>query len=239
MGAIALFGDKYGDTVRVVKIGDYSLEFCGGNHVDNTNELGLFKIISESGVGAGVRRIEAVTSKEAFDYLEGRNNLLEQSAQNLKIAQIKEVPHKIDQLQNQIKELEQQKEALEAKFASQQAEDVFKNVEEVAGKSVIAAQVNVSGMQQLRQLADQWKAKELSDILVLATATDGKVNLIAAVNETSVKEGFKAGDLIKTIAPLVGGGGGGRPDLAQAGGKNPEGMQSAIKAAFEWVASQK
>lgn len=239
MGAIALFGDKYGDTVRVVKIGDYSLEFCGGNHVDNTNELGLFKIISESGVGAGVRRIEAVTSKEAFDYLEGRNNLLEQSAQNLKIAQIKEVPHKIDQLQNQIKELEQQKEALEAKFASQQAEDVFKNVEEVAGKSVIAAQVNVSGMQQLRQLADQWKAKELSDILVLATATDGKVNLIAAVNETSVKEGFKAGDLIKTIAPLVGGGGGGRPDLAQAGGKNPEGIQSAIKAALEWVASQK
>src|SRR5699024_10862141 len=232
MGAIALFGDKYGDTVRVVKVGDYSMEFCGGTHVANTNEIGLFKIVSESGVGAGVRRIEAVTSEEAFEFLEERNQLLRQSADELKIVQIKEVPRKIEQLQEQVKLLEQQKQALEDKFASQQAGDIFKNVKEINGKTLIAGQVNVSGMSQLRQLADQWKEKQLSDVLVLATATaDGKVNLITAISSDAVKEDYKAGDLIKAIAPKVGGGGGGRPDLAQAGGKKPEGIQEALKAA--------
>lgn len=236
MGAIALFGDKYGDTVRVVKVGDYSMEFCGGTHVDNTNEIGLFKIVSESGVGAGVRRIEAVTSEEAFEFLEERNQLLRQSADELKIVQIKEVPRKIEQLQEQVKLLEQQKQALEDKFASQQAGDIFKNVKEINGKTLIAGQVNVSGMSQLRQLADQWKEKQLSDVLVLATATaDGKVNLITAISGDAVKEGYKAGDLIKAIAPKVGGGGGGRPDLAQAGGKKPEGIQEALKAAEDWL----
>lgn len=236
MGAIALFGDKYGDTVRVVKVGDYSMEFCGGTHVANTNEIGLFKIVSESGVGAGVRRIEAVTSEEAFEFLEERNQLLRQSADELKIVQIKEVPRKIEQLQEQVKLLEQQKQALEDKFASQQAGDIFKNVKEINGKTLIAGQVNVSGMSQLRQLADQWKEKQLSDVLVLATATaDSKVNLITAISSDAVKEGYKAGDLIKAIAPKVGGGGGGRPDLAQAGGKKPEGIQEALKAAEDWL----
>ncbi|MGI1827178.1 alanine--tRNA ligase [Ligilactobacillus salivarius] len=236
MGAIALFGDKYGDTVRVVKVGDYSMEFCGGTHVANTNEIGLFKIVSESGVGAGVRRIEAVTSEEAFEFLEERNQLLRQSADELKIVQIKEVPRKIEQLQEQVKLLEQQKQALEDKFASQQAGDIFKNVKDINGKTLIAGQVNVSGMSQLRQLADQWKEKQLSDVLVLATATaDGKVNLITAISSDAVKEGYKAGDLIKAIAPKVGGGGGGRPDLAQAGGKKPEGIQEALKAAEDWL----
>lgn len=236
MGAIALFSEKYGDTVRVVKAGDYSMEFCGGNHVDNTNELGLFKIVSESGVGAGVRRIEAVTSKEAYEFLEKRNDILQETAADLKSAQVEEVPHRVEQLQAQIKDLEQEKQALEDKFASQQATDVFKNVQEVNGHKLIAAQVNVSGMNQLRQLADQWKAKNLSDVLVLATKTDDKkVNLITAVSKDAVKEGIKAGVLIKQIAPLVGGGGGGRPDLAQAGGKKPEGINDALKKAAEWL----
>ncbi|MYZ04202.1 alanine--tRNA ligase [Lactobacillus salivarius] len=236
MGAIALFGDKYGDTVRVVKVGDYSMEFCGGTHVANTNEIGLFKIVSESGVGAGVRRIEAVTSEEAFEFLEERNQLLRQSADELKIVQIKEVPRKIEQLQEQVKLLEQQKQALEDKFASQQAGDIFKNIKDINGKTLIAGQVNVSGMSQLRQLADQWKEKQLSDVLVLATATaDGKVNLITAISSDAVKKGYKAGDLIKAIAPKVGGGGGGRPDLAQAGGKKLEGIQEALKAAEDWL----
>lgn len=239
MGAIALFSEKYGDVVRVVKIGDYSMEFCGGNHADNTSELGLFKIVSESGVGAGVRRIEAVTSKEAYEFLQQRNNILNESAAKLKVAQVKDVPSKIDQTLAQIKELEQQKQALEDKFASQQAADVFKNVQTINGKTLIASQVNVSGMNQLRQLADQWKAKNLSDVLVLGTATeDGKVNLIAAMSDAAMKAGLKAGDLIKEIAPLVGGGGGGRPNLAQAGGKKPAGMQDALKAAAEWLANK-
>ena len=239
MGAIALFSEKYGDVVRVVKIGDYSMEFCGGNHADNTSELGLFKIVSESGVGAGVRRIEAVTSKEAYEFLQQRNNILNESAAKLKVAQVKDVPSKIDQTLAQIKELEQQKQALEDKFASQQAADVFKNVQTINGKTLIASQVNVSGMNQLRQLADQWKAKDLSDVLVLGTATeDGKVNLVVAMSDAAMKDGLKAGDLIKEIAPLVGGGGGGRPNLAQAGGKKPAGMQDALKAAAEWLAKK-
>lgn len=236
MGAIALFSEKYGETVRVVKAGDYSMEFCGGNHVDNTNELGLFKIVSESGVGAGVRRIEAVTSKEAFEFLEQRNDLLQEAAAEMKVVQLKEVPRKVEAMQAQIKELEQQKEALEAKFASQQAKDVFKDVKEVNGHTLIAAQVKVSGMDQLRQLADQWKEQQLSDVLVLATVpTKDKVNLIAAVSDAKIKAGLKAGDLIKEIAPLVGGGGGGRPNLAQAGGKEPAGIQAALEKASAWL----
>nr|WP_321315930.1 alanine--tRNA ligase [uncultured Ligilactobacillus sp.] len=236
MGAIALFSEKYGDIVRVVKIGDYSIEFCGGNHAKNTSELGLFKITSESGVGAGVRRIEAVTSKEAFEFMQQRSQLLDKVANQLKVAQVKDIPHKIDQTLSQVKELEQQKQTLEDKFASQQANDVFKNVEEINGKKLIASQVNVSGMNQLRQLADQWKSKQLSDVLVLGTTTDdGKVNLIVAMSDDAIKSGLKAGDLIKEIAPSIGGGGGGRPNLAQAGGKNPAGLQEAFAKAKKWL----
>ena len=137
--------------------------------------------------------------------MQQRNNILNESAAKLKVAQVKDVPSKIDQTLAQIKELEQQKQALEDKFASQQAADVFKNVQTINGKTLIASQVNVSGMNQLRQLADQWKAKDLSDVLVLGTATeDGKVNLIVAMSDAAMKDGLKAGDLIKEIAPLVG-----------------------------------
>ncbi|WP_409021432.1 alanine--tRNA ligase [Dellaglioa sp. P0083] len=239
MGAIALFSEKYGKIVRVVKIGDYSIEFCGGTHVSNTSEIGLFKIISESGVGAGVRRIEAVTSKEAFDFLNGRSELLETVAQQVKVNKVAEVSNKIEQLQSALKISEQQIQAFEDKIASQQAGDVFKNKQEINGKTLIAAKVSVSGMSQLRQLADQWKTQELSDVLAIGTTSDdGKVNLITAVSADGIKSGLKAGDLIKTIAPLVGGGGGGRPDLAQAGGKNPAGLTDAIKEAANWLNNQ-
>ena len=239
MGAIALFSEKYGKIVRVVKIGDYSIEFCGGTHVANTSEIGLFKIISESGVGAGVRRIEAVTSKEAFDFLNGRSTLLESVAQQVKANKVVEVPKKIEQLQVSLKTSEQQIQAFEDKIASQQAGDVFKNKQEINGKTLIAAQVSVSGMSQLRQLADQWKTQGLSDVLAIGTTSDdGKVNLITAVSADGIKSGLKAGDLIKIIAPFVGGGGGGRPDLAQAGGKNPAGLSDAIKEATNWLENQ-
>lgn len=173
-----------------------------------------------------------MTSREAFEFMEQKNKLLQEVATQLKITQIKEIPHKVEALQIEIKNLEQQKGSLEAKFASQQAADIFSNVEKIGGFSIITAKVKVSGMEQLRQLADQWKEKQISDVLVLATATsDGKVNLIAAVVPSAIKAGIKAGELIKEIAPLVGGGGGGRPDMAQAGGKNPAGIAQALEKA--------
>ena len=235
MGAIALFSDKYGDKVRVVKIGDYNTEFCGGDHVKNTNELGLFKIVSEGGVGAGVRRIEAVTSSDAFNFLQDRDDLLNKVATDLKVAQIKEVPHQVEALQSELKDAQKQSTALQAKIAAQQANNVFENVQKTANGSLIAAEVQVAGMGQLRQLADSWRAKSLSDVLVLGTANDGKANLLVAVSDDKVKDGLKAGDLIKAIAPAINGGGGGRPNLAQAGGKKPEGIQDALKQAADYL----
>lgn len=235
MGAIALFSDKYGDKVRVVKIGDFNSEFCGGDHVKNTNELGLFKIVSEGGVGAGVRRIEAVTSSDAFKFLQDRDDLLTKSAASLKVAQIKEVPHQVETLQNELKEAQKQNESLQAKIAAQQANNVFENVQATKNGSLIAAEVQVAGMGQLRQLADTWRSKALSDVLVLATASDGKANLLVAVSDDKTKEGLKAGDLIKAIAPAINGGGGGRPNLAQAGGKNPAGIKEALSQAKDYL----
>lgn len=235
MGAIALFSDKYGDKVRVVKIGDFNTEFCGGDHVKNTNELGLFKIVSEGGVGAGVRRIEAVTSSDAFKFLQDRDDLLTKSAASLKVAQIKEVPHQVETLQNELKEAQKQNESLQAKIAAQQANNVFENVQATKNGSLIAAEVQVAGMGQLRQLADTWRSKALSDVLVLATASDGKANLLVAVSDDKTKEGLKAGDLIKAIAPAINGGGGGRPNLAQAGGKNLAGIKEALSQAKDYL----
>lgn len=235
MGAIALFDNKYGDKVRVVSAGDFSVEFCGGNHVKNTNELGLFKITSESGVGAGVRRIEAVTSSDAFKYLNNEENILKRIAINTKTNKLEEVPNRINQLQEEIKELQQKQETLETKIANQQADSVFENVQNAGDLKVITGVLKVSGMGQLRQLADTWRNKNLSDVLVLGTSIKGKANLIVAVSDDQVKAGIKAGDLIKAISSEINGGGGGRPNLAQAGGSNPEGLAKAMDAAIEWL----
>ncbi|CAI2585276.1 Alanine--tRNA ligase [Apilactobacillus kunkeei] len=235
MGAIALFDSKYGDKVRVVSAGDYSVEFCGGNHVSNTSQIGLFKIVSESGVGAGVRRIEAVTSKAAFDYLNNEEALLKQVADQVKTIQIKEVPNKVAQLQEQIKDLQQKQDKLESKIASQQANSVFDDVKQVKGNKIITGVLNVSGMNQLRQLADTWRSKKLSDVLVLGTQSGEKANLIVAVSDERVKDGMKAGDIIKSISKEINGGGGGRPNMAQAGGSKPEGLPKAMEAAVAWL----
>lgn len=236
MGAMALFGEKYGHDVRVVNIGDWSIELCGGTHVSNTEDIGLFKIVSESGIGAGVRRIEALTGQEAYEAFREEEDLLVQVAQTVKSPQMKDVVSKTEQLQQQLRELQKENEQLSTKLANQQAGDVFKDVKEVNGTTIITAQVKVKDMNQLRQLADQWKQKNYSDILVLGTAQGEKANLLVAMNPTAVEKGLKAGDLIKAIAPKVGGGGGGRPDMAQAGGKNPAGLPDALKAAEEWLA---
>lgn len=238
MGAMALFGEKYGHDVRVVNVADWSIELCGGTHVANTEDIGIFKIVSESGIGAGVRRIEAVTSQEAYTLLHEEEAQLKAIAGIVKSAQLKEVVAKTEQLQAQLRELQKENEALASKLANQQAGDVFKDVKEVNGLRLITAKVTVKDMNQLRQLADQWKQKDHSDILVLATANDGKVNLLAAMNKAANEKGLKAGDLIKEIAPKVGGGGGGRPDMAQAGGKNPEGIAAALETAAAWLAAR-
>ena len=239
MGAEALFGEKYGKVVRVVNVGDWSIELCGGTHVANTQQLGLFKIVSESGIGAGIRRIEAVTSKAAYQLTVQEKEALNEVATITKAPQLMDAPQKVAQLQNQTKELQKEVDQLNEKLAATQAGDIFKDTKEVAGVSYIATQAKVNDMNQLRQLADQWKQKQASDILVLGLVNEGKVNLLVAMTDEMVKEGLKAGDLIKEIAPLVGGGGGGRPQLAQAGGKNPSGLQEALAQVAKWIANMK
>lgn len=236
MGAMALFGEKYGQFVRVVNVSDWSIELCGGNHVSNTEEIGIFKIVAESGIGAGVRRIEAVTSKAAYELLENQEQILKQIANLVKAPQYKEATTKVEQLQQQLREVQKENEVLASKLANQQASDVFKDVKVVNDVKYIAAKVQVKDMNQLRQLADQWKQKAISDVLVLATENDDKVNLLAAVSSNGLEKGIKAGDLIKAIAPKVGGGGGGRPDMAQAGGKNPAGIPDALNEVANYLA---
>ncbi|WP_430607761.1 alanine-tRNA ligase [Enterococcus sp. AZ170] len=235
MGAMALFGEKYGKEVRVVNIGGYSIELCGGTHVTNTEDIGIFKIVSESGIGAGVRRIEAVTSKEAYELMNEEEKQLKAIAGIVKSPQLKEVVSKTEQLQQQLRDLQKENEQLAGKLANQQAGDIFKDIKEINGTTYIAAKVNVKDMNQLRQLADQWKQKELSDVLVLATAQEDKVSLLAAISKGANEKGLKAGDLIKTIAPKIGGGGGGRPDMAQAGGKNRDGINDALTEVANWL----
>lgn len=235
MGAMALFGEKYGDVVRVVSIGDYSIELCGGTHVKNTADIGLFKITTESGIGAGVRRIEARTSEGAVKWLNEKLALLNEAAVLSKAQTVEQVPNRIEGLQEELKELRRENESLHAKLSNAQAGDIFNEVQTSGDYTFIAEQVEAKDMNQLRQMADKWKESYPSDVLVLALANEGKVNMLVAMNEKAQENGLKAGDLIKEIAPLVGGGGGGRPDMAQAGGKNPNGINDALKAVNTWL----
>ena len=238
LGAIALFSEKYGKKVRVVSVGDYSVEFCGGDHVKNTNELGLFKIVSESGVGAGVRRIEAVTSAEAYEYILSHDELLTQTAQKVKAVQVKDTPQKVAQLQETVKALTQKVTNLENKMAKEEAAGIFDDVKHAGQYSVVASVVNVTGMAQLRDLADDWKQRKASDVLILGAAVGEKANLLVAVSDAQVKAGLKAGDLIKAISKEINGGGGGRPNLAQAGGSNPSGLKQALANGISWLAEK-
>ncbi|MCF6515811.1 alanine--tRNA ligase [Lactobacillus sp. S2-2] len=228
MGAIALFDDKYGDEVRVVNAGNYSIEFCGGNHVKNTDEIGLFKIVSESGVGAGVRRIEAVTSKYAFEYLNKKESLLNSVFNKLKANNIEEIPQKIDSIQTDYKNLEKINESLEAKLTNAKSDDIFKQVSEINGFTVIKGVIKNTNMKQLRKLSDNWREQNLSQVLVLGTNDNGKANLLVAVSDDGINKGIKAGNLIKELSLAISGKGGGKPSLAQAGGDNPSGLNDAI-----------
>lgn len=239
MGAMALFGEKYGHDVRVVDVDNWSLELCGGTHVKNTADLGLFKIVSESGIGAGVRRIEAVTSKEAYRYLTDRVELLKQVAVSLKAPTVDAVPQRLEQLKTSQKELNSALESLKAKAIHQAAETLMDQATTVGSYSLISAELPNKSIDELRTLADEWRQKKASDVLILGTSVGDKVNLLVAVSDETVKKGIKAGVLIKAISPAINGGGGGRPTLAQAGGSNPSGIKNAFDIAKKWLSDQK
>lgn len=229
-GAMALFDEKYGETVRVVSMGDFSKEFCGGTHVKNTGEITAFKIVSESGVAAGVRRIEALTGDNVFAYYKNIEDELEAAAKAAKATPATLI-EKIGHMMAEIKALQSENESLKSKAAKEALGDVMNQVAEVKGVKLLAARVDGVDMNGLRDLGDQLKAKLGDGVVLLASGVDGKVNLVAMATDAAMAKGAHAGNLIKGIAALVGGGGGGRPNMAQAGGKNPEGIDKAIEEA--------
>ena len=229
MGAMALFGEKYGKNVRVVTIGDYSIELCGGTHVSNTAEIGIFKIVKEEGIGSGTRRILAVTCKEAFEAYRQEEEDLKAIAETLKVPQLKEVTKKVVSLQEQLHKLQKENAELKEKAAAAQAGDVFKDVKEANGLRFITSQVTVSDAGALRTFADNWKQKDYSDVLVLAAAIGEKVNVLVASKSKDVH----AGNLIKVLAPIVSGRGGGKPDMAMAGGSDAAKIADLFAAVAE------
>ncbi|MEK3853041.1 alanine--tRNA ligase [Cytobacillus sp. FSL H8-0458] len=236
LGAMALFGEKYGKIVRVVQVGDYSLELCGGCHVPNTASIGLFKIQSESGIGAGTRRIEAVTGESAYKLMNDQITVLKEASGKLK-TNPKDLSARIDVLLGEMKQLQRENESLAAKLGNIEAGSLVSKAKEVNGITVLAAKVQASDMNNLRNMADDLKQKLGSAVVVLGSVNEGKVNIIAGVTDDLIKKGFHAGKAVKEVAAKCGGGGGGRPDMAQAGGKDPEKLESALQFVEEWVKS--
>lgn len=227
MGAIALFGEKYGERVRVVKMGDYSLELCGGTHLKATGSVGVFKILSESGIGAGLRRIEAVTGKAALTYFAQENERIEKIAQLLKTSKEQIIP-KLEATLQELKEKERELEKLNARLALYQVDDLLQQVQDINGVALLAATVQAKDMESLRSMADLLKNKLGSGVIVLGASTGEKVNFVATITKDLLATGLHAGNLLKEVAKIAGGGGGGRPDMAQAGGKNPAKLQEAL-----------
>ncbi|PGB40942.1 alanine--tRNA ligase [Bacillus toyonensis] len=236
MGAMALFGEKYGDVVRVVQVGDYSLELCGGCHVDNTASIGIFKIVAESGIGAGTRRIEAVTGKSAYELMNDQVGLLKEAAGKMK-TNPKDILTRVDGLFAEVKQLQKENESLAAKLSNIEAGNLTDSVMTVDGVNVLAAKVNVADMNNLRTMMDDLKNKLESAVVVLVSVNDDKVNILAGVTKDLISQGYHAGKLVKEVASRCGGGGGGRPDMAQAGGKNPAQVEEALAFVQEYVKS--
>ncbi len=236
-GAAALFGEKYGDIVRVVSMGEFSKEFCGGTHVENTGVINAFKIISETGVAAGVRRIEALTSQGLLDYYEETEHKLTEAAKLLKTTPDK-LADKLNSLIAEQKALKSELESTRSKMAQNAVGDVMEQVTEVKGVKFLAVKLEDVDMNKLRELGDSLKEKLGEGVIVLASKVGGKVNLVAMTTEGAMAKGAHAGNLIKGIAALVGGGGGGRPNMAQAGGKNPAGIEDALTKAREVLEGQ-
>lgn len=236
MGAMALFGEKYGDIVRVVSMGDYSIELCGGCHVANTSAIGVFKIVTESGIGAGTRRIEAVTGGAAYHLMNEQIHRLNEAAEKLK-ANPKDILTRIDNLLSDMKEIQRENESLAAKLSNIEAGSIIDQAQEIDGIKVLASKVQGVDMNNLRNMADELKQKLETGIVVLGSVQDDKVNIIAGVTKDLIDKGYHAGKLVKEVATRCGGGGGGRPDMAQAGGKDTEKLDSALEFVKEWVKS--
>ncbi|MGN0144977.1 MAG: alanine--tRNA ligase [Clostridium sp.] len=235
-GAIGIFDDKYGDKVRVVTAGEYSKELCGGTHIDNTGKIGLFKIVSESGIAAGTRRIEAVTGKEAVKFVNEKEELLKEACAKLKCSQ-KEISAKIDQNLKEIKEKEKEITALKAKFASMGINDVIASAKEVNGINVVSYEMKDVDSDTLRDVCEKVRDKVENSLVLLMSENNGKVIICAMASKDAVAKGAHCGKLIKEVSSILGGGGGGRPDMAQAGGKLPEKIQDAINESYKIVES--
>lgn len=236
MGAMALFGEKYGNIVRVVQVGSYSLELCGGCHVKNTSSIGIFKIMTETGIGAGTRRIEAVTGKAAYELTNDQYARLQEAADLLK-SNPRDIVSRINGLLQDYRALQRENESLTTKLGNLEAGSVVDQAVTVNGVTVLAAQVNAKDMNSLRGMMDDLKNKLQSAIVVLGASEDGKVNLVAGVTKDLVDKGYHAGKLIKEVAERCGGKGGGRPEMAQAGAKQPEKLAEALNYVEEWVES--
>ena len=236
-GAMALFGEKYGETVRVVKMGDFSIELCGGTHVAETGCIRAFKIVSEGGVAAGVRRIEALTDNAVFEYYREVEKTLNDVAKAVK-AEPANIVKKIESLNEEIKALRSQNESLNKKLINSSLDNTLANAEDINGISFIPVKLEGQDMNAIRNMADSIKEKSGDCVIVIASVNDGKVNLLTMASDEAVKKGAHAGNLIKAIASLVGGGGGGRPNMAQAGGKNPAGVDAALEEAKKVVTEQ-
>lgn len=229
MGALALFGEKYHEKVRVVQINDFSIEFCGGTHCENTDQIGMLKIVSESAIGAGMRRIVAVTGQQAYEYAVKHDEILKEIQDEVKATKVDDIQNKVVALEDALREEQKTVEQLKSQINQAKASDLTDDIKDINGLKVIAKIVDVDGMNDLRELSDNWKTQNLSDVLILGTTVAGKANMLISLNDKAIKAGHKAGDLIKIAAPIFGGGGGGRSNMAQAGGKNPAGLAKALE----------
>jgi alanyl-tRNA synthetase len=225
-GACAVFDEKYGDTVRVVKMGDFSMELCGGTHVNQTGDIGLLKVIGESSVAAGVRRIEAVTGQEAVKYIKTVESELRKAASLLKVGPL-EVSERLEKLQKHQKDMEKEIESLKAKLAAKDLSHLYDGIREVNGVRILAVAVDTDDVKTLRDVGDKLRDKIQSGIILIGGRTGDKAMLLCLVTKDLTGR-YHAGNIIKQIAPIVGGSGGGRPDMAQAGGTKPENLQQAL-----------
>ncbi len=237
LGAMALFGEKYGDVVRVVKMGDFSIELCGGTHVKNTSNIGIFKILSESGIAAGTRRIEATTGLGVVKYLNEKDALVNEISQELKVNST-EILHKISSMNSEIKSLKQDINKLNEKLAKGGLDDMLASAVEIAGIKVVSGKLDGADMGALRTTGDELKNKINDVVGVFLSDVDGKVSLYVTASKSAVSKGIHCGNVVKEIAKYVDGAGGGRPDGAQAGGKNPQGIEDALKASVEVIKAQ-